>query len=93
MRLISSVLFAAGTIATLAFGLQAAGAQQRVCKEVCNAGVCRSECVETQGRREDRIEERRERRDERDRSPGLELRAPGVGVEIGKPGVDIEIGK
>jgi hypothetical protein len=50
---------------------------ERVCKEVCNAGICKQECIETEGRgdRRDRIEERREERRE-ERGPGIDLRLP-----------------
>ena len=62
--------------------LSPAAHAQRVCKEVCAGGVCKQECIETEGRgdrREDRREQRREeRREERfeERRPGIELRVP-----------------
>ena len=96
MRLLNTLVFVAGTVATIAFVPQAANAQ-RVCNKVCSEGVCKERCVETESRgtegrgdrRDERREERRgdERRDERreERRPGLELRVPGVGgVEIGR---------
>ena len=73
-------LVAAGAIPQMA-------SAEKVCKEVCNAGICRSECVETEGRR-DRIEERRDdRREERrdERAPGIELRLPVPDIRVNPP--------
>ena len=42
MRLLKTLILVAGTAATLAFIPQAANAE-KVCKEVCSAGVCRSQ--------------------------------------------------
>ena len=89
MRLLKSLILVAGTAATLAFIPQAANAD-KVCKEVCSAGVCRQDCIETEGRgdrregvREDRREDRREERRE-ERKPGVELRVPGVDLQLGR---------
>ena len=94
MRLLKTVILLAGMAATLAFIPQAANAD-KVCKEVCSAGVCRQDCIETEGRgdrregvreerREERREDRREERREERRGPGLELRVPGVDLEVGR---------
>jgi hypothetical protein len=49
----------------------------RVCKEVCSAGVCRQECIQTEGRGDrDRDRRDRPREERRDREPGVELRVP-----------------
>jgi hypothetical protein len=93
MRLLKTLILVAGTAATLAFIPQAANAE-KVCKEVCSAGVCRQDCIETEGRgdrregvreerREDRREDRREERRE-ERKPGVELRVPGVDLQLGR---------
>ena len=95
MRMLKSLIFVAGTAASLSFIPHAANAAERVCKEVCSAGVCRQDCIETEGRgdrregvreerREERREDRREERREERRGPGLELRVPGVDLEIGR---------
>jgi len=78
MRIFHS-LVVAGFAATMTIAsTMAVNAQRgdRVCKEVCSAGVCKQECIETEGRGDrERREERRELREER-REPGVELRVP-----------------
>jgi hypothetical protein len=54
----------------------------RVCKQVCDNGFCRSRCVE----RSDRLYNY-----DRDRDYYYHHRRPGVGVRV--PGVDIDIGR
>jgi hypothetical protein len=72
MRKMNLLAIATLTAAIAALTPQIASAE-RVCKEVCNAGICKQECIETEGRgdRRDRIEERRE-----ERGPGIDLRLP-----------------
>ena len=69
-------LAAAATIA-VATTVNAQG-RDRECREVCSGGVCRQECIQTEGRGDrDRREDRRELREERrEREPGVELRVP-----------------
>ena len=74
-------------------GLQGAAEQLRitqpvaqVCREVCRENVCRTRCVNERDRDEvvhERVYHERdhERDDHRDRTPGLELRVPGVNIE------------
>ena len=92
MRMLTSLAFAAAAVVSVAFVPQTASAD-KVCHEECARGVCRQECVETEGRgREDRAEHREdrregrgeERREERREGPGVELRLPGVGIEVGR---------
>lgn len=94
MRLLNTLVLVAGTAAA-ALTLSPTANADKVCKEVCSEGVCRQNCVETEGRgdrdgvrveerREDRREDRREERREERREPGIELRLPGV--RIAPPG-------
>jgi hypothetical protein len=58
---------------------------ERVCRQVCDGGVCKSRCVE----RGDRLFMQ-----ERDihRRPGVELRRPGVDIDVHRRrGVDIDV--
>jgi hypothetical protein len=83
------MIYGLAAVSALAFTLlpQIARAD-RVCREQCNAGVCRQECIETEGRgdrRGDRLDQREERRDERreerrDERPSIELRVPGIEI-------------
>jgi hypothetical protein len=60
---------------------------ERVCRQDCVGPLCTERCTETQGRgdRREGVEHRREERRERDgRSPGIELRLPGVEIESGR---------
>jgi hypothetical protein len=91
MRLFHTLIFLAATTATMAVLPQAANAQaDRVCKEVCSGGVCRQDCIRTEGRgdrTEDRREERREERREDRRGPGIDLRipVPVPDIRVGPP--------
>ena len=90
MRLLNALVLVAGTAAA-GLTLPSAANADKVCKEVCSAGVCRQDCVETEGRgdrregvREERREDRREeRREERRGEPGIELKLPIPSVRIG----------
>jgi hypothetical protein len=52
----------------------------RVCKKVCNEGLCRTTCVQ----RNDRLYMHDRDRDYyHHRRPGVEFRGPGVDVDVG----------
>ena|ERR1019366_3437267 len=72
-------------------GLQGAAERLRitepvaqVCREVCRENVCRTRCFNERDRDEvvhERVYRERDREDHRDRTPGVELRVPGVSIE------------
>ena len=85
MRIINSFAFAATVAAILV--PQVASSAERVCKEECSRGVCREQCITTEGRgdrRDERRDEERENRreDRRERGPGLELQLPVPNIRI-----------
>jgi hypothetical protein len=61
--------------AALWFVFSHAANAERICKDVCNEGVCVSRCVNNSDGDETIIREH-------DRGPGVELHAPGVDVDV-----------
>jgi hypothetical protein len=53
---------------------------ERICRQVCDEGFCRSRCVE----RSDRLYMYDRDRDYYHRHRGVEFRGPGVDVEVGR---------
>jgi hypothetical protein len=62
--------------AALWFVFSQAADAERICKDVCNNGICVSRCVNNRNGDEMTIREH-------DRGPGVELRAPGNDVDVG----------
>jgi len=87
MRSFNYLIGIAAFVAAGALMPQMASAD-KVCKEVCAAGVCKQECIETEGRGE-RREERRDVIIERERReaprPGIELRVPAPSIRVEPP--------
>jgi len=71
----------AAALLTATMLLAAPASADRICKKVCNEGVCKSTCVQ----RNDRLYmQDRDRDYYHHRRHGIELRGPGVGVDIGR---------
>ena len=71
----------AAALLTATMLLAAPASADRICKKVCNEGVCKSTCVQ----RNDRLYMRDRDSDYyHHRRPGVELRGPGVGFDIGR---------
>ena len=80
MRLIT-LMGTAAALLTATMLLAAPASADRICKKVCNEGVCKSTCVQ----RNDRLYmQDRDRDYYHHRRPGVEFHAPGVGVDIGR---------
>jgi len=80
MRLIT-LMGTAAALLTATMLLAAPASADRICKKVCNEGVCKSTCVQ----RNDRLYmQDRDRDYYHHRRPGVELHGPGVGVDIGR---------
>ena len=62
--------------AALWFVFSQAADAERICKDVCNNGICVSRCVNNRNGDEMTIREH-------DRGPGVELRATGNDVDVG----------
>ena len=76
MRKITLMGAAAAALAAVTAFAGPANAE-RICRQVCDEGFCRSQCFENGAR------VYRDRDDyDRHRGPGIEFRGPGVGVEI-----------
>jgi hypothetical protein len=89
----SNILAIAATVTVTAILIPQNVSADRLCRQECSGPVCQERCVETEGsggQREGRRwhgvrpEQRYEDRDERRRSPGIELRVPGGTVGIGR---------
>jgi hypothetical protein len=63
--------------AALWFVFSQAADAERICKDVCNNGICVSRCVNNPNGDEMIIREH-------DRGLGVELRAPGADVDVGR---------
>jgi hypothetical protein len=61
--------------AALWFVFSQAADAERICKDVCNNGICVSRCVNNRNGDEMIIREH-------NRGPGVELRAPGADVDV-----------
>jgi|HubBroStandDraft_6_1064221.scaffolds.fasta_scaffold570145_2 hypothetical protein len=61
--------------AALWFVFSQAADAERICKDVCNNGICVSRCVNNRNGDEMIIREH-------NREPGVELRAPGADVDV-----------
>jgi hypothetical protein len=90
MRIFHSLAVAgfAATVTIASTMVVNAQERDRVCREVCSGGVCRQECIQTEGRGDrERREERRELREERRerREPGIELRVPVPDIRVTPP--------
>jgi hypothetical protein len=70
-----TLMATAATALTAVMAFAAPANADRICREVCDEGFCRTRCFDNG----DRIY-----RYDRDRRPGIEFRGPGVGVEIGR---------
>lgn len=76
MRMIALVGTAAAALSAATFFAGPADAE-RICRQVCDDGFCRTQCVERGDRLYDRDYDRGYYR-----RPGIELHVPGVGVDI-----------
>jgi hypothetical protein len=80
------LLGTAAAVLTAATAFAGPASAERVCRQICDAGFCRTQCsnVNTYGDRDYNRDRYRDRDYYGDRRPGVELRVPGVGIELGR---------